>query len=197
MAESRALSQLEIDALLKRIPDAPEGDEEAPAAAAAAVGQGDRSFTRVIQTYDFRRPAKFSKEQWHTLQSMQDTFSRLVGAAFSSRLRTLVTVRLSSLDQGLYEEWQTQVPSQTVCYVLSMPPLSGNLVLEFSADVAAEVVDRLLGGNALLLDRSRNLGEIEMVLLRAFASGLCSSLAEMWSAVVPVKPQLQDIGTRC
>src|SRR5690606_11340376 len=121
MAETRALSQWEIDALLNRVPGSPED-----AAAALAPAAPERSFSRVIKTYDFRRPDKFSKEQWTTLQSMHDHFARLIGAAFSSRLRTLVGVRLSSIDQGLYEEWQAQVPSETVCYVLSMRPLTGN-----------------------------------------------------------------------
>ena len=191
MAESRALSQWEIDALLNQMPDS-DGSEESDADAAASGGE--RGFTRVIRSYDFRRPDKFSKEQWRTLQSMHDTLARLVGAAFSSRLRTLVSVRLSSIDQGLYEEWQSQVPSQTICYVLSMQPLAGNIVVEFNSDVAIEVIDRLLGGSGTLLEQGRDLGEIELALLRSFSRTLLTSLEEMWSAVAPVKPELQDLG---
>ena len=194
MAESRALSQWEIDALLNQIPDSTSSEESSVERPQPPAVQSERAFTRVIKNYDFRRPDKFSKEQWHTLQSIHETFARLVGAAFSSRLRTLVTVRLSSIDQGLYEEWQSQVPSQTVVYVLSMQPLQGNIALEFSSDVAIEVIDRLLGGNAVLLDRGRDLGEIELALLRSFSRALITSLDEMWSAVAPVKPELQDLG---
>ena len=194
MAESRALSQWEIDALLNQIPESGEADDAAMASAAMAVSQTERAFARVIKTYDFRRPDKFSKEQWHTLQSMHETFARLIGAAFSSRMRTLVTVRLSSIDQGLYEEWQSQVPSQTVCYVLAMPPLDGNIVLEFNNDVASEVVDRLMGGNGVLIDRGREIGEIEMALLRSFSSSITQSLDEIWSAVTPVRSELKDLG---
>jgi flagellar motor switch protein FliM len=194
MADSRALSQWEIDALLNQIPESTSSEEGSVESPQPPTAQSERAFTRVIKNYDFRRPDKFSKEQWHTLQSIHETFARLVGAAFSSRLRTLVTVRLSSIDQGLYEEWQSQVPSQTVVYVLSMQPLQGNIALEFSSDVAIEVIDRLLGGNAVLLDRGRDLGEIELTLLRSFSSALITSLDEMWSAVAPVKPELQDLG---
>lgn len=194
MAESRALSQWEIDALLNQIPESGESDDAALANTAVAISQTERAFARVIKTYDFRRPDKFSKEQWHTLQSMHETFARLIGAAFSSRMRTLVTVRLSSIDQGLYEEWQSQVPSQTVCYVLAMPPLEGNIVLEFNNDVASEVVDRLLGGNGVLIDRGREIGEIEIALLRAFGASITQSLDEMWGAVMPVRSELKDLG---
>jgi len=197
MAESRALSQWEIDALLNQIPDG--GDQEetvasAPGAPQSGPANQERQFARLIKPYDFRRPDKFSKEQWHTLQSMHDTFARVAGAALSSRLRTLVSVRLSSIDQGLYEEWQSQVPSQTICYVLSMAPLDGNIVLEFNREVAAEFIDRLLGGSGLLIDANREVGEIEVTLLRALAGGLVKSLEEMWAAVLPTQFELKDIG---
>ncbi|MGE3856436.1 MAG: flagellar motor switch protein FliM [Dehalococcoidia bacterium] len=190
MAENRALSQWEIDALLNQIP----GTAEDPEHHAAGPAQPDRAFARVIKTYDFRRPDKFSKEQWATLQSMHEHFARLIGAAFSSRLRTLVGVRLSSIDQGLYEEWQAQVPNQTVCYVLSMRPLSGNIVVEFTMDVAAEVIDRLLGGTGVLIDRGRELGEVEVGLLRSFGRAITLTLQEMWGQIQPVDPQVQDLG---
>lgn len=191
MVESKALSQWEIDALLNQIPASGAAPEE-PGGQYASP-EGERAFTRTIKAYDFRRPDKFSKEQWHTVQAMHETFARLAGSAFSSRLRTLVTVRLSSIDQGLYEEWQSQVPSQTVCYVLSMSPLSGSLLVEFNTDVASEVIDRMLGGNGLLIDRSRDMGDIELALLRSFSDGLATAVAEMWSTVTPVEPELQDL----
>ena len=74
MAESRALSQWEIDALLNQIPDGEaEGEDPAEGASAPVIPQTDRAFTRTIKSYDFRRPDKFSKEQWHTLQSVKST----------------------------------------------------------------------------------------------------------------------------
>jgi flagellar motor switch protein FliM len=196
MAESRALTQAEIDALLNQMPDPTggAGGDVDTAAPGAPLPAADRPLARLIKAYDFRRPDKFSKEQWHTLQSMHDTFARQVSAAFSSRLRALVTVRLSSIEQGLYEEWQSQVPGQTVCYVLSMAPLDGNLVLEFSTDFAADVVDRLLGGTGLLVPRDREIGEIEVALLRSFGRAVVNTLEDMWSTITPVQVELKDIG---
>lgn len=192
MAENRALSQSEIDALLNQIPEG--GEAEQGDGQSAPSTPLDTGFSRVIKAYDFRRPDKFSKEQWGTLQSMYEAFSRFAGASFSSRLRTLVNIRLSSIDQGLYEEWQAQVPSQTACYVLSMQPMTGNIVVEFNLDVASEVVDRMLGGNGVLIDRTREMSDVEVGLLRSFSSVVAQSLQEMWSAVVPVRSQLQDFG---
>ena len=75
MAENRALSQWEIDALLNQIPGAAGAAEGAPVGITPTPP--DRAFARVIKTYDFRRPDKFSKEQWATLQSMHEHFARL------------------------------------------------------------------------------------------------------------------------
>ncbi len=192
MAEQRALSQWEIDALLNDLPgDAAQQDDQEAAAGGRRV---ERPAAAVVKAYDFRRPDKFSKEQWATLQSMHEHFARMLGAAFSSRLRTLVQVRLSTLEQGLYEEWQSQVTSPTVCYVLGLRPLQGSMVVEFGTEIAAEVVDRLLGGNGALVDRGRELGEVEIGLLRSFSRTFSHALQEMWSTVRPVEPSLQDVG---
>lgn len=188
MAEQRALSQWEIDALLNDLPGDSAGEDE------AGTARRERSALTAIKSYDFRRPDKFSKEQWATLQSIHEHFARILGASFSSRLRTIVSVRLSSLEQGLYEEWQTQVPNPAVCYVMAMRPLSGSIVVEFSSELAAEVVDRLLGGNGALVDRSREMGEVELGLLRSFSRTFSMALQEMWSTVRPVETTLQDLG---
>ena len=99
MAESRALSQWEIDALLNQIPESGEAIDPGLTRPGRPASRSERSFGSAIKPYDFRRPDKFSKEQWHTLQSMHETFARLVSSAFSSRLRSLVTVRLSSMPE--------------------------------------------------------------------------------------------------
>ena len=77
MAENRALSQGEIDALLNQIPEGGESESDGTMPASTPL---DTGFSRVIKAYDFRRPDKFSKEQWGTLQSMYEAFSRFAGA---------------------------------------------------------------------------------------------------------------------
>jgi flagellar motor switch protein FliM len=190
MAEDRALSQWDVDVLL----DQAVGASDALDAGRVGGPPPERAIARAIKSYDFRRPDKFSKEQWASLQSMHDHFARLISATFSSRLRTLVSVRLSSIDQGLYEEWQAQVPEQTVCYVISLRPLSGNVVVEFDMDIASEVIDRLLGGNGVLIDRARDLSEVELGLLRSFSRLVGKCLEETWAHVQPVNPRLHDLG---
>ena len=193
MTDARALSQWEIDALLNQTP---EGGAEPVVVegAGSPLVQREGSLGRGIKSYDFRRLDKFSKEQWQTLQAMHEAFARLVGAAFSSRLRSLVTARLSSIEQGLYEEWQAQLPTPTACYVVGLPPLQGSIVVEFNQDVASEVVERLFGGTGSLVERTRELTEIELTLLRTFSGAVISALQDMWEKVTPVQPELQDLG---
>lgn len=194
MADARALSRWEIDALLTQLPiDGDPLESGADQLAPGGVTRG-RGFARSIRPYDFRRPDRFSKEQWQTIQAMHETYARLVGTTFSSRVRELVQVRLSSLEQGLYAEWQSQVPARTVCYIFTLPTLGGSVAIEFNHDVAAEVVDRLLGGTGILVDRSRDLTEIEGALLRSFSGALEPALRGMWELVAPVAPELSELG---
>lgn len=197
MAELRTLSQSEIDALLNEVSDdTPDERRES-----SGNRRPERSAAPDIKPYDFRRPDKFSREQWATLQSMHEHFARILGAALSSRLRCLVQVRLQALEQALYEEWQSQVAAPSVCYVLTLPPLQGSMTVEFNIAVAGEVVDRLLGGtgrdfgrSGTLTDRSRELGGVELALLRSFGRAFGLALRDMWSTVHRVEPALQDLG---
>lgn len=192
MAETRALSQGEIDALLNQIPEGAAEDEgDGPLLPVAPQREGH--LTRTVKPYDFRRPDKFSKEQWTTIQTIHENLARQIGASFSSHLRSLVTVRLSSLEQGLYDEWQSQVPTQTACYVIGMAPLPGSIAIEFNQDVAAEVIDRLLGGTGILIDRSREVTEIETQLLRSFVVSMTSPLTDVWRNITVISPTLQDL----
>jgi len=194
MADARALSRWEIDALLTQLPVDGDPLEAGTDQLAPGGSQRGRGFARSIRPYDFRRPDRFSKEQWQTLQAMHETYARLAGTAFSSRLRELVQVRLSSLEQGLYAEWQAQVPARTVCYIYTLPALGGSVAIEFNYDVAAEVIDRLLGGTGVMVDRARELTEIEVALLRSFAAALEPALNGMWEHIAPVAPELSDLG---
>ena len=193
MAETRALSQGEIDALLNQIPEGAAEDEGNGSLQPVALPQREGHLTRAVKPYDFRRPDKFSKEQWTTIQTIHENLARQIGASFSSHLRTLVTVRLSSIEQGLYDEWQSQVPTQTACYVIGMAPLPGSIAIEFNQDVAAEVIDRLLGGTGILIDRGREVTEIESQLLRSFAVSMTAPLADVWRNITVISPALQDL----
>lgn len=196
---SDILSQAEIEALLSSLT---EGDAPAPAAAAApqpspgAPVIGSKSAkkpTLAYEVYDFRRPDKFSKEQLRTLQMLHETFARVAATGLSASLRTPVNIDLISLEQVPYEEYLRSI-SQSVFTIMSLPPLTGQAVLELEFPLVFGMIDRLLGGPGGSVDRAV-LTDIERPLLRQLLERMFSALKSAWEGIVIVNPGIEGTET--
>ena len=190
MSDSPVLSQREIDALLTA------SNEEEPAAAAdAPITSGLRGDLKrkPVKRYDFRRPDKFSKDQLRTLQAVHETFARLAASTLSNQLRTNVNIKVSSIDQGLYEEYVAQVAPPTFITTLRMAPLEGSVLVQFGQEIGLTVVDRMLGGTGTLLEYQHEVTDIELQLLRGVAALIADDLGEAWENLASVQPTVAEL----
>ncbi|MCE9559959.1 MAG: flagellar motor switch protein FliM [Armatimonadetes bacterium] len=202
---SDILSQAEIEALLSSLSDNPEGGTEVaqPNAGSSIISNGPQSFgggslrkNRApvsYELYDFRRSDKFSKDQLKTLQILHETFARLGGTGLSGYLRTPVTVELVSLEQIPYEEYIRSI-NQSVFTVLSIPPLTGQAVMEIEFNLVFTMIDKLLGGTGKGISR-RSLTDIEKPLVRQMVEKLFVALKNAWEGVVIVNPGIEAMET--
>jgi flagellar motor switch protein FliM len=87
------LSQAEVESLLSAM-DRREADVIADAAT-SRVKHRDK-----ISPYDFKRPERVGKEQMRSLQTMHEAFGRNFGASLSALLRTIVELKLTSVDHS-------------------------------------------------------------------------------------------------
>lgn len=145
------------------------------------------------EVYDFRRPDKFSKDQLRTLQMLHETFARLAGSALSAFLRTPVNIDLISLEQVPYEEYLRSI-NQSVFTVMSLPPLSGQAVLEIEFSLVFSMIDRLLGGPGKGIHRTV-LTDIERPLVRQNIERMFSALKSAWEGIVVVNPSIDGLET--
>ena len=129
------LSQNEIDALL------------------GALSSGEVSSdlmepkeSKSVKVYDFKHPDRFSKDQTRTLQMMHEHFSRVFSTSLSAFLRTIVDVKLVSVDQLSYDEFIRSIPNPTAITLINFSPLEGNAILEISHSLGFTIIDRLMGG---------------------------------------------------
>ena len=97
--------------------------------------------------YDFKRPNRVSKEQLRAIKGIHDKLARNLASQISSVMRSIVEIRLHSVDQMTYGEFLMSLPSPTSFNVFSIKPLDGNCVLEINPSIAFPMIDRLLGGN--------------------------------------------------
>lgn len=200
---SEILSQAEIEALLSSLSteEATEGAPAAPAAASRTSGEAGSPTARrttskgavSYEVYDFRRPDKFSKDQLRTLHMLHETFARLAGSSLSAYLRAPVTIDLISLEQVPYEEYLRSI-NQSVFTIMSLPPLTGQAVLEIEFGTVFTMVDRMLGGPGKAINRTV-LTDIEKPLVRQMIERMFTSLKSAWEGVVIVNPGIEGMET--
>ena len=140
------LSQSEVESLLAALdPQAGAGGGGGSSAASRKSPMVDDPGLQ-ISVYDFKRPERVSKEQMRGFQALHEGFGREFGAALSGMLRTIVEVKLISVDQLTYSEFVFSLENPTCFNLLRAETLDGHLILDLNPSIIFPIVDRLLGG---------------------------------------------------
>lgn len=168
------LSQSEVESLLSALDPA------------AASQGGDRrrqdSSSAQVSLYDFKRPERVSKEQMRAFQALHDGFSREFGAALSGMLRTIVEVKLISVDQLTYSEFVFSLENPSCFNLMWSEGLDGNIILDINPSIIFPIFDRLLGGGKEHRSNypSRPLTEIELKLVSRITRLAINGLENSW-----------------
>ena len=167
------LSQAEIDALLGAVADGSLPSEDQPPSLSADG--------RIVKTYDFRRPAKFSNEQLRTLQAIHENVGRIAAARLSSFLRTTIVIQLAGTDQLIFDDYVSQLTLPTELVVMASTGLAGPFMVDMDMGFALAAVDRLLGGPGRIPSERHEPTPIEADLIARIVSHLPPALNEGWS----------------
>lgn len=184
---SDVLSQNEIDDLLSALNS---GDVD------VAEIQEEKNEKRV-RKYDFLRPDKFAKEHLRTLEVVHENFSRLLNNFLSGYLRTFIEIEVLNAESLIYSEFANAISNPAILGIIDFSPLEGQIILDFSSDVAFTMIERVLGGSASAggLAEKRSLTEIEMTLIRTIIMKFINLLKEPWSNIIELRPKLDTIET--
>ena len=91
-------------------------------------------------------PSASARSRCGPCRSLHEGFGRNFGAALSALLRTIVEVKLTSVDQLTYSEFVFSLENPTCFNLLKAEPLEGNLILDINPSILYPIIDRLLGG---------------------------------------------------
>lgn len=179
------LSQAEVESLLSAMEQTaqkvPPARRAAPAVATASTPTRPRE---KVTPYDFKRPERVGKEQMRALQSMHEGFGRNFGARLSTMLRSIVEVKLTSVDQLTYSEFVFSLENPTCFNVLRAEPLEGNMILDINPSILYPVIDRMLGGGKETNNSTRRpLTEIELRLVSRITGEFLEELKRAWENV--------------
>ena len=131
------LNQSEVESLLSAI----EGSADDRPATPSSAAQHDPRAERVprrhakVGTYDFKRPERVGKEQMRALQTLHESFGRNFGIALSALLRSIVDVKLTSVDQLTYSEFVFSLENPTCFNLINADPLESNLILDINPSI--------------------------------------------------------------
>ncbi len=148
-----------------------------------------------VKLYDFKRPSKFSKEHLRTLESIFEHYGRLLYTNLPAYLRKNVQVDVLSAEAVTFSEFSNSLSNPVLFSLVSFAPLPGTVAIELATNLGYCIVDRMLGGEGVSLEKKREFSEIELTIIEKVMSICVELLRDPWKNVVDVNPTLERIET--
>ncbi len=178
------LSQSEIDALLNQLST---GELD--------VEQMQGVDEKQVKNYDFSRPTKFSKEHLRTLEIIFEHYSRLVSTNLPVYLRKNVQVAVASSETVTFSEFTNALSNPVILGIVNFAPLNGTIIIDLATNLGYAMLDRMLGGSGIPLEKNREFSEIELTIIEKILVMLSQLLREPWKNVIDISPVLSRLET--
>lgn len=178
------LSQNEIDNLLAAL-----------SAGELDMDQMQDSDEKKVKNYDFSRPTKFSKEHLRTLEIIFEHYSRLISTNLPVYLRKNVQVTVASSETNTFSEFTNALSSPVILGIVNFSPLNGSIIMDLATNLGYAMLDRMLGGSGLPLEKSREFSDIEQSIIEKVLVMFTQLLRDPWKNVIDISPLLSRMET--
>ena len=178
------LSQDEIDNLLKALST---GELD--------VDEIKEDNSKQVKDYDFKRPAKFSKEHLRTLEIIFEHYGRLLSTNLPVYLRKNVQVSVVNSEALTFSEFTNSLANPVLLGIVNFAPLNGSIMVELASNLGYAIIDRMLGGQGTPLDKSREFSEIELTIVQKILVVCVRLFREPWRNVMDINPVLERVET--
>lgn len=146
-------------------------------------------------TYDFKHPARVSKDQTRTIENLHSNLARMMAASFSTFARQIVDCDIAFVDQTTYAEFIQSLSNPSVSYTYTIDPLGGAAILDFSTPVAYAFIERQFGGvGGRRPGARRPLTAIERTVMTSVAIRSFADLEATWAPLLEIgvsNPELE------
>lgn len=178
------LSQNEIDNLLAAL-----------SAGELDVDQMQESEEKQVKNYDFSRPTKFSKEHLRTLEIIFEHYSRLISTNLPVYLRKNVQVTVASSETVTFNEFTNALSNPVILGIIDFSPLNGTIIMDLATNLGYAMLDRMLGGSGMPLEKNREFSEIELTIMQKILVMFTQLLRDPWRNVIDINPVLSRLET--
>lgn len=134
-----------------------------------------------LRIYDFRRPARISKDRKRSLEAIYGHLSKALEGWLRGRVRDPITMELQSVEELTFGEFMLGLPSPCASFIVDVNGGAGPQgIIDFGQEFAFFLVDRLLGGTGQPALFERSLTPTERLLVRIVAERVTAQLADAW-----------------
>ena len=110
-------------------------------------------------------------------------------------LRVTVQAEVINSEAVIYSEFSNALSNPVLLGMIDFEPLEGNIIIELSDNVGYAIIDRMLGGAGVPLEKKREFTEIERVILERIFTIITNLLQDPWENVVKINPRFTRIET--
>ena len=175
---SEVLSQSQIDALLNAVR---AGDKDVNE---KKDDQGEKKYRK----YDFHSPKKFTKDRIKMLNSVFDTYTRIINTRLNTTLHTACEVEVESIEEQRYYEFSNALTDSDVL-AISNAVIEGNedespVLYYLSPSLGMSMMDLMLGGDGILEQDDQvdyKYTDLELRLYENIMQDLVSVMGGGWS----------------
>lgn len=171
------LSQNEVDALLRGVGG---GEVE--------TETDEPEDTSEVTPYDLTSQEKILRGRLPTLDIINQMFSRLFRATFSSLMRKSVDVSVVSTDTLKFGDFLRTLPVPSSLHIFRMEPFRGHGLLVVESKLVFTVVDNFFGGSGANAAKitGRDFSTIEIRMIKNVVLSALEDLEKAWKPVHPV-----------
>ena len=182
MAE--VLSQSQIDALLNAARNG-ELDVDKPA---------DKSSEQKYRKYDFYSPRKFTKDRLKMLNSIFESYARVINSRINALLHATCEIEVDSVEEQRYYEFSNALTESDVLALakIDLEHLQGDdpILVHLDTPVVLSMLDRMMGGEGdpdPILSSDYNLTDLELNMYDDLIRDMISILGGSWENYISLK----------
>ena len=144
-----------------------------------------------VLTFDFKRPAKFSKDQFRILEMIYNSFGRIAETNLSVQLRTLAEIRILNIEQKTFAEYIESLPELCYLNIIGSSAFKADTILQFDNKLIFIILDRLLGGKGEEI-QNREFTDIEISIVQGIINEFLSTLKDAWTNIVELSFKIKS-----
>jgi len=125
--------------------------------------------------------------QLGAINQLHETFAGQLTQRISASLRAMFEVTLVTVDQLPFTEFLQQMPERSYLASIHVQPIEATVLLELDLQVTWPIIDLLMGGEGKIQPPSRDLSEIEDLILQNVIHVMIQELEGVWKNLLGVK----------